>query len=52
MHVRRHRGHALGLLATPTVAVDLDVNIEGVRARAWHREAGGAVATRGPASGE
>ena len=36
---------ALGLLATPTVAVDLDVNIEGVRARAWHREADGAVAT-------
>ena len=36
---------ALGLLATPTVAVDLDVTVEGVRARAWHREAGGAVAT-------
>jgi hypothetical protein len=36
---------ALGLLATPTVAVDLDVIIEGTRARAWHREAGGAVAT-------
>jgi hypothetical protein len=36
---------ALGLLATPTVAVDLDVTVESVRARAWHREAGGAVAT-------
>jgi hypothetical protein len=36
---------ALGLLATPTVAVDLDVTIEGTRARAWHREADGAVAT-------
>jgi hypothetical protein len=36
---------ALGLLATPTVAVDLDVTVEGVRARAWHRESGGAVAT-------
>ena len=36
---------ALGLLATPTVAVDLDVVVDGVRARAWHREAGGAVAT-------
>jgi hypothetical protein len=36
---------ALGLLATPTVAVDVDVTVEGVRARAWHREAGGAVAT-------
>ena len=36
---------ALGLLATPTVAVDLDVVVERVRARAWHREADGAVAT-------
>jgi hypothetical protein len=36
---------ALGLLATPTVAVDLDVTVDGVRARAWHREADGAVAT-------
>lgn len=36
---------ALGLLATPTVAVDLDVVIDGIRARAWHREADGAVAT-------
>ncbi|MGA8246387.1 MAG: hypothetical protein WB797_05730, partial [Nocardioides sp.] len=36
---------ALGLLATPTVAVDLDVTIEGIRARAWHREADGTVAT-------
>jgi hypothetical protein len=36
---------ALGLLATPSVAVDLDVVVDGVRARAWHREADGAVAT-------
>lgn len=36
---------ALGLLATPSVAVDIDVNIDGVRARAWHRERDGAVAT-------
>jgi hypothetical protein len=36
---------ALGLLATPSIAVDLDVVIDGVQARAWHREAGGAVAT-------
>lgn len=36
---------ALGLLATPQVAVDLDVTIDGARARAWHREADGAVAT-------
>jgi hypothetical protein len=36
---------ALGLLATPRVAVDLDVAVDGARARAWHREADGAVAT-------
>ena len=36
---------ALGLLATPAVAVDLDVNIGGVRARAWHRQRDDAVAT-------
>jgi hypothetical protein len=36
---------ALGLLATPTVAVDLDVTIDNARARAWHRESDGAVAT-------
>lgn len=36
---------ALGLLATPTVAVDLDVTVDGMRARAWHREHDGAVAT-------
>ncbi len=36
---------ALGLLATPSVAVDLDVVVDGVSARAWHREAAGAVAT-------
>ena len=36
---------ALGLLATPTVAVDLDVTIDSARARAWHRSSEGAVAT-------
>ena len=36
---------ALGLLATPAVAVDLDVSIDGTRARAWHRQRGEAVAT-------
>jgi hypothetical protein len=36
---------ALGLLATPAVAVDLDVVVSGVHARAWHRESDGAVAT-------
>lgn len=35
---------AVGLLATPQTAVDLDVTAAGVRARAWHRRAGDAVA--------
>ncbi len=42
---------ALGLLATPAVAVDLDVVVSGVRARAWHRESDGAVATLATADG-
>jgi hypothetical protein len=36
---------AVGLLATPAVALDLDVRVGGVQAKAWHREASGAVAT-------
>jgi hypothetical protein len=36
---------AVGLLATPAVAVDLDVVVDGLRARAWHRQRGDAVAT-------
>jgi hypothetical protein len=36
---------AVGLLATPRTALDLDVTAAGVRARAWHRRAGDAVAT-------
>ncbi|MBC9734261.1 ESX secretion-associated protein EspG [Nocardioides marmotae] len=40
---------ALGLLAVPDVALDLDVAVRTggglLRARAWHRQAGGAVAT-------
>lgn len=36
---------AVGLLATPSVALDLDVNVGRSRAKAWHRQAGGAVAT-------
>jgi len=36
---------ALGLLATPAVAVDVDVVVDRVRARAWHRQRGDAVAT-------
>lgn len=37
-------GGAVGLLATPRVALDLDVLVGGTQARAWHRQAGGAVA--------
>ncbi len=36
---------AVGLLATPAVALDLDVRVGDVQAKAWHREALGAVAT-------
>ncbi|MDN4171993.1 hypothetical protein QWY28_03465 [Nocardioides sp. SOB77] len=40
---------AVGLLAVPDVALDLDVAVRTgggpLRARAWHRQAGGAVAT-------
>jgi hypothetical protein len=36
---------AVGLLATPQTALDLDVTAAGIRARAWHRRAGDAVAT-------
>lgn len=35
---------AVGLLATPAVALDIDIRIGGVQAKAWHREAAGAVA--------
>ncbi|WP_232679999.1 hypothetical protein [Nocardioides sp. R-C-SC26] len=35
---------ALGLLATPHLAADLDVVVDDVRFRAWHRQAGEAVA--------
>jgi hypothetical protein len=35
---------AVGLLATPTVAVDLDVAAGPVQVRSWHRQSGGAVA--------
>lgn len=36
---------ALGLLATPSLAVDLDVVVERIHGRAWHRQRGDAVAT-------
>ena len=35
---------AVGLLATPTVALDIDVRAGDVQARCWHRQSSGAVA--------
>jgi hypothetical protein len=42
---------AVGLLATPRLALDVDVAVGDARARAWHRESGGAVATLATADG-
>ena len=42
---------ALGLLAAPAVALDLDVVVETRRARAWHRFRDGAVATLATSDG-
>jgi hypothetical protein len=42
---------AIGLIASPTVALDLDVSAGNGRAKAWHRHAGGAVATLATADG-
>ena len=36
---------AIGLLATPTLALDIDVAAPGTQVKAWHRQAGNAVAT-------
>ena len=36
---------AVGLLATPHLALDIDVTADQVQAKAWHRQAGDAVAT-------
>lgn len=36
---------ALGLLATPRLALEIDVAAAGCRVKAWHRQADGAVAT-------
>lgn len=36
---------AVGLLATPTTALDIDVTAAGIRARSWHRRSEDAVAT-------
>jgi len=42
---------AVGLLATPEVALELDLTMDGVRVKAWHRQAGPAVATLATADG-
>lgn len=42
---------ALGLIAAPDVALDLDVSVDGHRARAWHRQRGDALATLATADG-
>lgn len=42
---------ALGLLATPDVAVDLDVAAGPVQVKAWHRQSGGAVAALSTSDG-
>jgi hypothetical protein len=36
---------AVGLLATPSLALDIDVVAESAQAKVWHRQSGGAVAT-------
>jgi hypothetical protein len=42
---------AIGLLASPAVALDLDVTAGGGRVRAWHRQRAGAVASLATADG-
>jgi hypothetical protein len=42
---------AIGLLATPTVAVDFDVVVEGIQVKAWHRQSDPGVATLSTADG-
>jgi hypothetical protein len=42
---------AVGLLATPRVAVDLDLNVTGAQLHAWHRHGRTAVATLATADG-
>jgi hypothetical protein len=36
---------AIGLLAAPRLALDIDVTMAGVQAKVWHRQEGGAVAS-------
>ena len=42
---------AIGLLATPALALDLDVAAPGTQVKAWHRQAGNAVATLATSDG-
>ncbi len=42
---------AVGLLATPSVALDLDLVVDDVRVKAWHRQHGDAVASLATADG-
>lgn len=42
---------AIGLLATPKLAVEIDVVVDGVQATSWHRSASGAVAVLSTADG-
>ncbi|WP_181312054.1 hypothetical protein [Nocardioides campestrisoli] len=42
---------AVGLLATPELALEIDLSAGGTRVKSWHREAGGAVATLGTVDG-
>jgi hypothetical protein len=42
---------AVGLLATPSLALDLDVAAGDARVKAWHRQHGGAVASLATADG-
>lgn len=42
---------AVGLIAAPAVALDLDVRAGPGRTKAWHRQSGGAVATLATADG-
>lgn len=42
---------AIGVLATPDLAIDIDVSIDGQRAHAWHRRSDNAVAALATADG-
>lgn len=42
---------AVGLLATPTLALDVDVSAGGTQVKAWHRQHAGAVASLATADG-